>query len=124
MNKIFESIYKKFNENSLSDFFINYASEFKEAESKVNELKTMMKDLPESFYDFWEKDSNDPLKRYDDQIAEEVMNLATSPSAFNRDRIADIAIRNFNQNGTEPQMIFDCIDSLYSYVKRYLHNKA
>ena len=110
----------KLNETSRTDFSTSYAKDIKAAIAKLKALSSSLKGASESVFEKLEAVSGQgPLAQYDEFVIDRLMALAMGPAAsITEDKILDIAFRNYEKTGTEPQFTVFAIDDLVPYVAK------
>jgi hypothetical protein len=123
-NKLYLNIYyknkkqnmnanRRINEGSYTTFLTNYGKQIKKALSQLRELEKNVMNNPdmELTYD----DAFDNLiDKYDEMVVNGIDRLLMSSKYIDETDIAELAIRNQDRNGTEPQFLLFAIEDLYN----------
>ena len=114
--KLYED-FDPLNEGSYEDFLTNNADEIKQAIEELKQASEKLKDLSPEEYEKIVKAAFAPHEdTYDRTITEFVDLSLGNPHGVDARDIADTAMRNENQTGTEAIMILDAISTITSSI--------
>lgn len=107
---------KKVLKEGYSDFVMHYRDEIREALKQVKEMQTVTNkiDLPEGL----EGKIDKRLSIYDKRNREAVLGWIFDDRLVSVDDIVGLGFQIQNSYGTEPQMVLQCINDLYSVFSR------
>lgn len=104
----------KLNEGSYEDFMTRYGSEIRKAALQLKEIQNFQELASEETMDSISSDLDNVLSKYDKNL--ERMIFGHSHDHIRE--ITDLAIRNMNQFGTEPQMVLFAIEDVHDLLTR------
>lgn len=100
------------NESSYDDFIMNYRDEMRQAIKLLPLIGKTFNTATDEQFDRVEQE----MSKYDTNVGKTIQHWATimthSPHAIGPQEIADFAIRNQNQYGTEAQMVLFAIEDM------------
>jgi len=103
---------RSINEGSYDDFLMNYSNELRQAIKLLPLIGEALNTATDEQFDRAEQE----MSKYDTNVDQTIQHWATlmvhSPRAIGTQEIANFAIRNQDQYGTEPQMVLFAINDM------------
>lgn len=103
---------RRINEGSYTNFLTNYGKQIKTALNQLRKINKVITDGLSNESDY-EKGFDNLLSKYDELVVNGIDRMLMSAKYIDETDIAELAIRNSDKNGTEPQFVIFAIEDLY-----------